>query len=235
MITSAIVNHDYNNYYSFEEVGVTCLFGIVCLWISPHDGTTVLPLVAISCGTGITKYIISGCWSWILAKSDPETNFAPGKRLISLYKVGFSTSGGGFFILSSIFEILLSSRDISGLSFWAIDGCSISCSIHSGIGSALTVTISSFSSITRIFLSSGSSSSESHFGWLYQVTTFITCHSIGKADHHKEELRLNFSRKVIFRIALIARGSIWNSPKRKVGLSSREILLDGLFFLLNFK
>ena len=31
MITSAIVNHDYNNYYSFEEVGVTCLFGIVCL------------------------------------------------------------------------------------------------------------------------------------------------------------------------------------------------------------
>ena len=57
----SIVNHDYNNYYSFEEVGVTCLFGIVCLLISPHDGNTVLPLVAIPCGTGITKYIISGC------------------------------------------------------------------------------------------------------------------------------------------------------------------------------
>jgi len=57
----SIVNYDYNNYYSFEEVGVTCLFGIVCLLISPHDGNTVLPLVAIPCGTGITKYIISGC------------------------------------------------------------------------------------------------------------------------------------------------------------------------------
>ena len=163
------VNHDYNNYYySFEEVGVTCLFGIVCLLISPHDGTTVLPLVAIPCGTGITKYIISGCWSWILAKSDPETNFAPGKRLISLYKVEFGTSGGDFLNFSSSwskFSLEISvgilSRDISGLSFWALEGSS--CSIHSGIGSALTVTISSFSSITRIFLSRGSSSSESYF------------------------------------------------------------------------
>ena len=172
MIIVAIVNYDYYNNYSFEEVGVICLFGIVCL--SPTDGTTtVLPfwlltgVVAIPCGTGITKYIISGCWSGILAKSDPETNFAPGNfRLISLYIVGLSTSGGEFFdsIFGeheiSEFSIFFSSRD----GFWAIDGSSLSCSIHSGIGSALTVTISSFSSITRIFLSRGSSSSESFSG-----------------------------------------------------------------------